>query len=43
MVISFYRVNVVLERGKEFPKATPFINIRLGTWLAHSAASIKRG
>lgn len=43
VVISFYRVNIVLERGRKFPKASLFISIRLGTWLAHSAASIKRG
>lgn len=43
MVISFYRVNLVLERGRQFPKATLFINIGLGTWLARSTASTKNG
>lgn len=40
VVISFYRINTVLKRGRKFPKASLFISIRLGTWLANSIASI---
>ena len=42
-MLSSYEVNVVLEGGRKFPRATSFITIRLGTRVAHSTASRKRG